>query len=68
MIRKKFPELWEKMRDWDYSTMRIFLKYYSVEQLEIRFAFEEERLAAGLPIKGRAFFDALRERLKEGDA
>ena len=66
-LRKHFPELWEKLRDWDSSTWRTFLKHYSVEQLETRFAFEEERLAAGLPIKGRAFFDTLRERLKESD-
>lgn len=66
-LREHFPELWEKLRDWDSRTWRTFLKNYSVEQLEIRFAFEEERLAAGLPIKGRAFFDALRERLKESD-
>ena len=67
-LRKHFPDLWEQLRAWDAQTWRTFLKHYSVEQLEIRFAFEEERLAAGLPVKGKAFFDALRERLKEGDA
>jgi len=67
-LRKHFPKLWEKLRNWDSRTWRTFLKNYSVEQLEIRFAFEEERLAAGLPIKGKAFFDALHERLKEGNA
>jgi hypothetical protein len=51
--------------EWDKQTWRTFLKHYSVEQLETRFAFEEERLATGLPIKGRAFFTALKERLKE---
>jgi hypothetical protein len=35
-----------------------------VEQLEARFLFELQRLADGLPIKGRAFFDALRKRLE----
>lgn len=64
-LRRHFPELWAKLRDWDSRTWRTFLKHYSVEQLEIRFAFEEERLAAGLPIKGRAFFDALKARLNE---
>ena len=34
------------------------------EQLEIRFAFEEECLAKGLPIKGKAFFAALKEKLE----
>ena len=39
---------------------------YSVDQLEIRFAFEEERLAAGLPInRTREFMSALRKRLEE---
>lgn len=62
-LRKHFPELWEQLRDWDKRTWRTFLKEYSVEQLETRFAFEEDRLAAGLPIKGRDFFYALKERL-----
>lgn len=62
-LRKHFPEKWEKLRQWDKQTWRTFLKNYSVEQLEIRFAFEDECLAQGLPIKGKAFFDALRDRL-----
>ncbi len=65
-LRKHFPALWLQLQSWDRQTWRTFLKRYSAEQLEIRFAFEEERLAAGLPIKGKAFFDALRERLEEG--
>lgn len=63
-LRKHFPELWKQLRDWDNRTWRSFRSDYSVEQLEIRFALEEERLAAGLPIKGKAFFDEFRERLK----
>ena len=55
------------LREWDAKTWRTFLKHYSVKQLDIRFAFEEECLAQGLPIKGKAFFDALHEKLKEGD-
>lgn len=62
-----FPELWAKLGEWDEKTWRTYLKHYSVKQLDIRFAFEEERLEQGLPIKGKAFFDALREKLKEGD-
>jgi hypothetical protein len=34
-----------------------------VEQLEARFTYEEQRLADGLPIKGKAFFDELKKRL-----
>ena len=51
--------------EWDRQTWRTFLKTYSVQQLDVRFAFEEERLSQGLPIKGKAFFSALKERLKE---
>lgn len=64
-LRKHFPELWEHLRWMDKQTWRTFLKHYSVEQLEARFAFEDELTATGQPIKGKAFFDALRERLKE---
>ena len=42
-LRKHFPEHWEKLRDWDSRTWRTFLKHYSVEQLEIRFAFVETK-------------------------
>jgi len=66
-LRKHFPELWAKLGEWDEKTWRTYLKKYSVKQLDIRFAFEEERLAQGLPITGKAFFDALNEKLKEGD-
>lgn len=64
-LRTHFPELWKKLMEWDERTWRTFLKNYSVRQLDIRFAFEEERLTRGLPIKGKAFFDALKKRLKE---
>lgn len=64
-LRKHFPNLWEHLQWLDKQTWRTFLKNYSVEQLEARFAFEDELTAKGQPIKGRAFFDAFRERLKE---
>lgn len=63
-LRLHFPELWEKLRYMDKNTWRNFLKGYSVEQLEARFAFEDELIEQGLPIKGKAFFNALKERLK----
>ena len=40
---------------------------FSVKELEARFAYEEERLAEGKPIKGAEFFAGLRERLAELD-
>ena len=64
-LRKHFPELWEQLQRWDKMTWRSYLKNYTAEQLEIRFAFEDECLAQGLPIKGKAFFSALKEKLKE---
>ena len=67
-LRKHFPEKWEQLRAWDRQTWRTFVKHYSVEQLEKRFAFEDECLAQGLPIKGRAFFNALKEHMKESES
>ena len=66
-LRAHFPDLWKQLMEWDQQTWRTFLKHYSVQQLDTRFAFEEECLSQGLPIKGRAFFAALKERLKECD-
>ena len=62
-----YPDLWAKLRQYDEMTWRKYRADYSVKELEIRFAFEEERLAAGLPLKGKAFFDALRERLQKSE-
>ena len=64
-LRKHFPDLWEELKGMDARTWRKFKPDYTVEQLEIRFAFEEERIAEGLPIKGKDFFAKLKERLKE---
>ena len=58
-------ELWEQLKAWDKMTWRSFRADYSVEELEIRFDFEDEWQKAGKPIKGRAFFNALKERLEE---
>lgn len=66
-LRKHFPDLWEKLREMDKRTWRQYLKNYSVEQLEVRFALEDELIMKGLPIKGKAFFDALKEILKGVD-
>lgn len=66
-LRTNFPELWIELRDMDSRTWFKFRADYSVEQLEIRFAFEEERLAAGLTInpKTKEFRKALKERMNE---
>ena len=49
-------------------TWRSFVKHYSAEQLEKRFAYEEECLARGESIRSRAFFASLKELLKEEDS
>ena len=57
------PDLWSKLKDWDKRTWRKFRADYSVEELEVRFQFEEECLARGQPIRGKEFFLNLRKRL-----
>lgn len=57
-----YPELWEKLKEWDSHTWRKFRADYSVVELEKRFEFEKQRLADGLPITGRAFFDSLEKK------
>ena len=66
-LRRHFPEKWAQLREWDRQTWRTFVKHYSVEQLERRFAFEDDCLAKGQPIRGKAFFNALKEHMKECD-
>lgn len=65
-LRKHYPELWEELKEMDNATWRNFRADYSVEDLEIRFALEEERVAKGLTISGHSneFRKALKERLK----
>ena len=67
-LRKYFPDLWAKLLDMEHRTWRTFRADYSVDQLEIRFQFEEERLAAGLPINTREFHRALKEKLRSDQA
>lgn len=65
-LRKNFPDLWSRLLDMEHHTWRNFRADYTVDQLETRFAFEEERLAAGLPInRTREFMSALQKRLEE---
>lgn len=63
-LREHFPDLWKDLLTWDNQSWRQFRADYSVQELDTRFAFEEECLAIGEPIKGKAFFSALRERLR----
>ena len=62
-LYRNFPELWEKLKYWDSQTWRKSRADYSVLELEKRFDFEEEWQKAGKPLKGKAFFSALKEHL-----
>lgn len=64
-LYKYYPDLWATLKDWDSRTWRKFRADYGVAELETRFELENERLADGLSIKGKAFFDALKQRLEE---
>ena len=64
-LYRHFPDLWDKLKYWDSKTWRKFRADYSVRELEIRFDLEEEWRKAGHPPKGKAFFTALKTRLKQ---
>ena len=59
-----YPDLWAKLRHYDEMTWRKYRADYSVKELEIRFAFENECLEKGISIRNKAFFTALKERLE----
>lgn len=63
ILRKNFPDLWEELKDMDNRTWRKFTANFSVEDLDKRFAFEEERKAKGLSITNREFHRELKKRL-----
>lgn len=62
-----YPELWEELQEMDKATWRQFKPEFSVEELDVRFALEEERLAQGLTISGHSkeFRLALKDRLEQ---
>lgn len=64
-LRKHFPELWVELQDMDARTWRQFKSDYSVADLEIRFAFEEERIAMGESITSREFHRKLKVLLNK---
>ena len=64
-LRRVFPELWEELLDMDKHTWRQFRSDYSVEDLDKRFAFEEQRIAEGKSIRSREFYQQLKEVLAD---
>ena len=63
ILYNEFPDLWEQLKKWDNQTFRKFRADYSVIELEKRFKLEDEWQSAGRTPKGKAFFNALKERL-----
>lgn len=65
-LREHFPDLWEELRDMDKRAWNQFRADYSVEDLDKRFAFEEQRTAQGLSITNREFHRELKSVLNGG--
>lgn len=65
-LKEHFPELWEELKDMDKRTWRNFRHDYSVEEIEIKFALEDEFKAQGKSVRNREFFTELRKRIGEG--
>lgn len=65
-LKKHFPDLWEELKDMDKRTWLTFRADYSVEELEIRFNYEEQRIKEGKSIRSREFYSSLRELLNRG--
>ena len=63
-LYKHYPKLWGKLKDWDKRTWRKFRADYGVEELEVRFLFEDEWQNQGKSIKGKEFYAELRKRLE----
>lgn len=67
-IRKFYPDVWNELKEYQdrtFKPLKTNMLYGSVYDLEKRFAFEDERTAAGLSITNRDFHKQLKERLKE---
>ena len=62
-LRKHFPELWSQLKQMDKRSKNDFKENYTVEQLDIRFDFEEQRLAEGLSITNQDFYRKLKKLL-----
>lgn len=64
ILRKHFPDLWQELKEMDKRAWNQFTPRYSVEDFEKRFAFEDERKAAGLSITNREFHKELKKILQ----
>jgi len=66
-LRKYYPGLWQELMDMDNRTWRQYRADYSVEELDKRFAFEEQRQEEGKSIRNREFFAELKGVLCDGN-
>lgn len=63
-LRKHYPALWQELRELDKKVEGCqFKEHWTVQDLEIRFQFEEERLKQGLSITNRDFHTKLKEKI-----
>lgn len=65
ILYEHFPHLWATLKEWDSRTWRHFKSDGSVAELERRFDFEKQWTAAGKETKGKEFYAALKEYMKE---
>lgn len=64
-IRKYYPEVWKELKEYQKRTDRPYKgEGKSVFDLEMRFAFEDERLSQGLSITSREFHRELKKRIE----
>ena len=63
-MRAKQPELWARLREMDKKVKNDFRKDYSLDQLEIRFAFEDELESVGINLPKKEFLRQLYERFE----
>lgn len=63
-MRSKQPHLWARLREIDKKVKNDFRKDYSLDQLEIRFVFEDELESAGIKLPKKEFFRQLCERFE----
>ena len=66
ILYEHFPDLWQKLREYETQTYRTFLRDYSVFDLEKRFDLEAAMESIGESTRNRAFYDDLR-LLKAGE-
>ena len=63
-IYSYIPSVWHELEDYQRHTDRPYKgNDKSVFDLEVRFKLEDEFMAAGIPINGKAFFVELKKRL-----